>query len=107
MIARMWHGKVPKTKSDAYHQYVVKTGLKDFALTEGNKAAFLLKRDDGDVTHFYTLSLWDSIEAIKKFAGETYEKARYYNGDKEFLLELEDFVTHFEVIEYPAWLINA
>ncbi len=104
MIARMWHGKVPKEKSGQYHQYLIKTGLHDYGKIEGNKGVFLLKKDEETITHFYTLTFWKDIPAIKKFAGEDYEKARYYPEDKDFLLEFETFVTHFEVLEKPDYL---
>ena len=99
MIARMWHGKVPSEKAADYHQYLLDTGLKDSKNTKGNQAVFLLKREEKGIAHFYTLFFWEDWEAIKKFAGEDVEKARYYPKDKEFLLELEPTVTHFEVIE--------
>ena len=101
MIARMWHGKVPKEKSEAYHRYLLETGLKDLAKIAGNKANFLFKKDEGQITHFYTCAFWDTVASIKQFAGEEYEKARYYPGDKDFLLEFEPNVTHFEVLEAP------
>lgn len=99
MIARMWQGTVPKEKSVHYHEYVKQTGLKDYFNIDGNITAFIFSRDEGDVTHFFVLSIWRDMEAIKKFAGEDYERARYYPEDEKFLMELTPFVTHFEVIE--------
>ena len=104
MIARMWHGVVPKEKSADYHQYLLDTGMKDYEKVEGNRGAFLLKNDEQELTHFYTLSFWTNIEAIKMFAGEAFEKAQYYPADKDFLLECEDKVRHFDVLEMPAYL---
>jgi hypothetical protein len=60
---------------------------------------YLLKRDEGDITHIYTFTFWEDIEAIKRFAGEELERARYYPEDKDFLLEFELPVTHFDVLE--------
>ena len=54
-------------------------------------------RVDGNLAHFEMLSFWDGIEAIKRFAGETYQAARYYDFDNDFLIEKEPFVLHFEV----------
>jgi heme-degrading monooxygenase HmoA len=105
MIARMWHGKVPKEKRESYHQYLLETGLNDYEKVEGNKGVFLLKRDEADITHFYTFSFWENIDAIKKFAGEDYDKAKYYPKDKNFLLEFESLVLHFEVLEKPAFFL--
>lgn len=100
MIARLWHGKVLTEKAEAYHEFLVQSGLKDFALTPGNRGYFLLKKSDtGAVTHFYTLSLWENIEAIKGFAGEDIQKAKYYPEDTNYLLEFETFVNHMEVLE--------
>jgi heme-degrading monooxygenase HmoA len=101
MIARMWHGKVPAQKASDYHQFLLQSGLKDYEETKGNKGIFLLKREEGDVTHFYTLTFWEDTEAIIRFAGHDHEKARYYPEDKDFLLEFEPFVTHYQVIEKP------
>ena len=47
------------------------------------------------------ISLWDSREAIVRFAGEDIERARYYSKDKDFLLELEPTIKHYEVMFGP------
>ena len=102
MIARMWHGRVPLEMSEKYHEYLLATGLKDYASIEGNKGVMLLKKNEDTISHFYTWSYWDTIASIKKFAGEDYEKARYYEEDGQYLLEFEPMVTHFEVLEAPG-----
>ena len=104
MIARLWHGRVPREKSQSYHLYLRETGLKDYQASDGNQGVFLLKRDEGDVAHFYTLSFWTDTEAIKKFAGDNYEQARYYPEDRDYLLEFEPHVQHWEVLEKPDYL---
>lgn len=98
MIARIWHGITPKSKADEYVEFLNKTGVKDYRATEGNLAAYVLRRIEGERAHFLTLTFWDSVESIKKFAGEDYEKARYYPEDKDFLLEFEEKVAHYEVM---------
>jgi len=57
-----------------------------------------LRRTEGEVTHFVLTSLWDSVEAIRRFTGNDYERARYYDEDDDFLLEREPFVTHHDVV---------
>ena len=57
----------------------------------------MLRRDDGDRTEFITFSLWESVDAVKAFAGEDYEAAVYYPEDERFLIEREDTVKHYEV----------
>ena len=63
-------------------------------------SAKILRRIENKVCHFLTITEWDSYESIKQFAGENLEKARYYEGDKKYLLEFEDEVTHYETFTY-------
>ena len=98
MIARTWHGRVPASKSEAYYEYLQRSGLPDYRNTPGNRGVLVLCRTEGDVTHFVLTTLWDSIEAIRGFAGDDYERARYYPEDDDFLLERELLVTHHEVL---------
>jgi len=102
MIARIWHG-ILKTKSEAdeYADYVMQTGVKGVQATEGNRGVYVLKHVDEERTEFLFISLWESFDAIRRFAGEDVEKAVYYPKDKEFLLELEPKVKHFEVLVKP------
>ena len=99
MIARTWHGRVPATKADQYHSYLRRTGLPDYAATPGNRGVLVFRRTEGDVTHFVLTTLWDSVDAIRDFAGEDVEQARYYPDDDDYLLEREPFVTHYEVLQ--------
>jgi heme-degrading monooxygenase HmoA len=99
MIARTWHGAVRAADGDRYFQYIKDTGLGDYARAPGNRGVHVLRRTEGEVTHFLLLTLWESWDAIRGFAGADPEKARYYPKDAEFLLELEPTVTHYEVLE--------
>ena len=104
MIARAWHGRVPAEKADAYHQYLLRTGLADYASTPGNRGVFVFRRIENGVCHLLLTTLWDSIDAIKLFAGEDYEQARYYLEDDAYLFEREPRVTHHEVLVASATL---
>jgi len=97
MIARLWHGITPASKADAYLDYLNKTGRRECRATPGNRGVYILRRIDADVAHFLFISLWDSMEAITRFAGAEVDRARYYPEDREFLLEFEPTVTHYEV----------
>jgi len=101
MIARIWHGKTRPEKADSYLDYLNKTGMPDYRRTAGNLGAYVIRRIENGVAHFFTLTFWDSYDAIKRFAGKNYEKARYYPEDAEFLLEMEPKVQHFEVAQQP------
>ena len=98
MIARTWHGRVPASRSDKYHEYLLRTGVPDYKATPGNCGVFVFRRTDGDVTHYLLTTLWESYDAIRAFAGSDFERARYYPEDDNYLLEREPFVTHYEVL---------
>jgi len=102
MIGRTWHGRVPAKKADAYYTYLQHTGLSDYVKTPGNRGVYVLRRTEGDVTHFLLLTFWDSLDAIRAFAGDEYERARYYAEDDEYLLEREPFVSHYDVLGTPG-----
>src|ERR1700722_7989687 len=104
MIARVWHGIVLKENADRYHGFLLDTGLSDYTATIGNRGVFLLKKDAEKITHFYTLTFWNDLESIKRFAGDDVRKARYYPEDKDFLLEFEEEVNHFDVLEMPDYV---
>lgn len=99
MIARTWHGRVPTAKADAYHRYLLSTGLADYRATPGNRGVFVFRRLEGDVAHFVLLTLWESVDSIVAFAGPDYEQARYYPEDDAYLLEREPHVVHYEVLD--------
>jgi hypothetical protein len=49
----------------------------------------ILEREEGEVAHFITMTSWSSLEAIKGFAGDDAERAKYYPEDQDFVLEFE------------------
>jgi len=98
MIARTWHGRVPTGKADDYFTFLLRTGIAEYCATPGNRGVYVFRRAEGDVTHYVLTTLWDSYEAVRRFAGDDYERARYYPEDDAFLLEQEPFVTHHDVL---------
>jgi heme-degrading monooxygenase HmoA len=101
MIARTWHGVVPEQKADSYFEYLQRTGIPDYRSTQGNLGVYVLRRVKDGYAHFLLITLWDSWEAIRVFAGEDVEQARYYPEDEQYLIELEPLVTHYEVLDAP------
>ena len=94
----MWHGRVPASKAEAYRKFLNGRAIPDYQSVEGNLSVHILERRDGDVTHFVTLTFWKDMDSIKAFAGEDVEAAKYYPEDKDFLLEFESRVVHYEVV---------
>jgi heme-degrading monooxygenase HmoA len=98
MIARIWHGMTPAAKADKYTEFLNARAIPDYRGTPGNLSVHLLRRDEGDRTHFLTLTFWESMETIKGFAGNPVDRAKYYPEDKDFLLEFEPKVRHWEIV---------
>ena len=99
MIARRWHGRVPAAKAEEYLRLMKEVGLADYRSTKGNVAAWCLHRREGDVVHVEMLTFWEDEAAIRRFAGDDMTRAKYYQFDPDFLLEMEPLVTHFDVVE--------
>ena len=99
MIARSWTGAVRRADADAYADYIRATGFAEYGRTEGNRGAWMLRRDDGGETEFLTLSMWESRDAIKAFAGEDIEAAVLYPEDERYLIDGVSSVTHYEVVD--------
>ena len=97
MIARMWHGRTPIAKGDADTALLNRMAIPNYRGTPGNLAVHILRRDEGEVTHFITFTLWESMAAIERFAGTPADQAKYYPEDRDFLLEFEPKVTHWDV----------
>lgn len=98
MIYRMWHGRTARTRADEYAQFLKERAIPDYRSVPGNLDVTVLRRDDGEVTHFLTVTKWSSEDAIRGFAGSDVLKAKYYPEDRDFLLEFEEEVQHFDVV---------
>ena len=99
MIARKWHGAVAAAQYEEYLNRMRMVALPDYRSIRGNHGAFCLCRAERDVAHFEMLTFWDDVGAIKRFAGEDYELAKYYDFDRSFLIELEPKVLHYTVYD--------
>jgi len=97
VIARTWRGWTSADDADRYADYVNETGVPGLAGTEGNRGVYMLRRIEGDRAEFIVLSLWESLDAIKAFAGDDIEKAVFYPEDENFLIEREWTCVHYEV----------
>ena len=97
MIARTWRGATAADDADAYLDYLHQTGLAEYRKIDGNRGVLALRRIDGNRAEFLLVSLWDSAEAIRRFAGGDIEKAVFYPEDDRFLVDRDNHVFHYEV----------
>lgn len=102
MIARIWRGATKAEDGDAYLDYLHRTGFAEYRATPGNRGVLGLRRMENDRAEFLLLTLWESEEAIRRFAGDEIEKAVFYPEDERFLVEREERVSHFEVA-FEEW----
>jgi heme-degrading monooxygenase HmoA len=102
MIARIWRGVTREADKDTYFEYLQKTGLNEYASIPGNQGVWVLRCVEDGKSEFTLISLWDSWDAIKAFAGPDPEKAVFYPEDDKFLLERGPRVTHYEVLSSPT-----
>ena len=98
MIARVWRGVVATEDAAAYEQYMNEVAVGGYADVEGNRGVWMLRRPVEDGEEFMMYTLWDSIDAIKRFAGEDYATAVFYPEDERFLVRKELVSTHYEVV---------
>jgi heme-degrading monooxygenase HmoA len=97
MIARVWRGTVSKEDGDAYAAYMQDTGVAGYAKIAGNQGVWMLRRPVADGVEFMMFTLWESLDAVRAFAGEDYETAVFYAEDERFLIQRELFSSHYEV----------
>ena len=102
MIMRAWRGVTPAAKADECLDLMLGVAVPDYKAIRGNRGVYVQRRIEGADAHFLLLTLWDSADAIRQFAGEDIDKAKYYDFDKDYLLELEPTVTHYEVFATPS-----
>lgn len=98
MIARIWRGVTDADKAEAYLAYLERTGLSDYRNTPGNRGVQVLRQVVGDAAEFVLITHWESLDAIRAFAGDDYERAVYYDEDRAYLRELSERVEHFAVL---------
>ena len=96
-VARIWRGRTPAAKADEYEAYLFASGITRVRATPGNLGVTVLRRADGDQTEFLVISIWESLDAVKRFAGADYEKAVILDRDREYLVEVEPTVRHYTV----------
>jgi heme-degrading monooxygenase HmoA len=100
VIARIWRGAVRRDDGDAYADYIEATGVAGYRETPGNLGVTMLRRDVGDRCEFLMFTLWESLDAVKRFAGEDYETAVFYPEDERYLVERDEKSSHWEVARH-------
>jgi hypothetical protein len=85
-IARIWRGRTTRAKADEYARYLHEHGIRP--LEEKAIGVQLLREDREDETEFVTISYWESVDAMSRFAGKDPRRIHHLERDAEFLIEL-------------------
>jgi heme-degrading monooxygenase HmoA len=97
LIARIWSGAVRNESADQYAEHMRELALPDYAHVPGNRLVVMLRRPVPVGEEFTLVTLWDSIEAMKAFAGDDYERAKFYPPIDDLLVERGEMVNHYTV----------
>jgi heme-degrading monooxygenase HmoA len=98
VIARIWHGTTDPADADAYAAHLRDQTLPHLKSIAGHRGAFVLKRSRGDHVEFTVLTLWDSVDAIRDFAGDDPEAAVVPPAAAALLTAYERRAVHWEVV---------
>jgi heme-degrading monooxygenase HmoA len=101
VIGRLWHGWTSRDKADAYEELLRSEVLPGIHRVDGYRGAYLLRRDVDEGVEFVTLTLFESMDAVRAFAGEDYEVAVVPPKARELLSRFDPTSDHFEVVIQP------
>jgi len=97
MIVRMWSGRATAANADAYERFVTSQVFAALPRIDGHRGACLLKRPLEDDVEFIAVTLWESLDAIRAFAGDAIDRAVVEPEARAVLASFDDTVRHFEL----------
>ncbi|WP_428661744.1 antibiotic biosynthesis monooxygenase family protein [Reyranella sp.] len=97
MIVRMWRGQASAAKADAYFGHVTQTVFPELATLAGHEGAWLLRREVDGRTEFLAVTFWESLDAIRSFAGDDIATAIVEPEARAVLSDFDDFARHYEL----------
>jgi len=102
MIARLWRGQATLENAAAYQHHFTHHVRPALDGLNGHRGAWLLRHDIDGHAEFLAVTLWDSIEAIRAFAGDDVETANVEPEARAVLSEFDNTARHFEVVSRPG-----
>ena len=95
-IARIWRGRTTAARADEYARYLYEHGIRP--LEEKALGVQLFREDRAGESEFVTISYWESVEAMSRFAGPDPRRIHHLERDAEFLVELPSGVQVLEIV---------
>lgn len=96
-IMRVWRGWTRRADADAYEAYMRTMAVPAYSGVEGNRGVYLTRRDVGDNTEFFLVTLWTSEEALRDFAGTDPKRAVFFPEDDRYLVDRDLTVAHYHI----------
>jgi hypothetical protein len=96
VIARIWRGRTIVDKADEYSRYLYEHGIKPLA--DKALGVQMFREDRGSESEFVTISYWESVEAMARFAGKDPRRIHHLERDAEFLIELPSGVQILDIM---------
>jgi hypothetical protein len=101
MIARLWHGWTRVEDADAYEELLRTRILPGIHRVDGYEGAYLLRREAEDGVEFITLTLFESMDAVRAFAGAGHEGAVVPPEARALLQRFDQTSQHYEGVWCP------
>lgn len=102
MIARLWKGWTTPENADAYERHLREDLLPSMRQRiEGYQGGYVMRQDGNDEVEFAVLNLFDSLDAVRKFAGPDYTVAAFEPEARRLLSRVEPIARHYEVKVTP------
>lgn len=98
MIARLWRGFAAREKANDYVEHFQHAVLPELIQIDGYRGAYVLRRNLNDGVEFTVMTLWESMDAIRQFAGENAETAVVAPAAQALLRAFDATVTHYEIV---------
>jgi heme-degrading monooxygenase HmoA len=101
VIARIWHGWTTQHNAESYERFLRASMFPSMDRLDGYRGVYLLEREDGDEVEFVTVTLWDSVDVLRAFAGDDYEQAVVEPEARAVLSHFDERSVHYEVRVSP------
>jgi heme-degrading monooxygenase HmoA len=101
MIARVWHGTCGPADADAYEDHLRRATLPALREIRGYEGGYVLRREAGGGVDFLVLTLWASVDAVRAFAGDDYERAVVPPEAARLLVRFDERAVHYHVALAP------
>ena len=101
MIARLWKGWTTLENADAYERLLREQVLPGLQQIDGYRGGYVLRQDGSDEVEFAVLNLFDSLDAVRAFAGPEYTVPVFDPEARHLLSKVEPIARHYEVKTAP------